>query len=87
MPQGLLRCGTAPTITYPSSNAISRPAFGATSSSMPRKQLGVPRGSIRATVLIETIHAAFEMEEILYELREHAAGTQRGPMGLHLQPD
>jgi malate synthase len=40
--------------------------------------LGVPRGSIRATVLIETIHAAFEMEEILYELREHSSGLNAG---------
>jgi malate synthase len=40
--------------------------------------LGVPRGSIRATVLIETITAAFEMDEILYELREHAAGLNAG---------
>jgi malate synthase len=40
--------------------------------------LGIPRGSIRATVLIETIHAAFEMDEILYELREHAAGLNAG---------
>ncbi len=40
--------------------------------------LGIPRGSIRATVLIETIHAAFEMEEILYELREHSAGLNAG---------
>ena len=39
---------------------------------------GVPRGSIRATVLIETIHAAFEMDEILYELREHSAGLNCG---------
>ncbi|MFN3630811.1 MAG: malate synthase, partial [Casimicrobiaceae bacterium] len=36
--------------------------------------LGIPRGTIKATVLIETILAAFEMEEILYELREHSAG-------------
>jgi len=41
-------------------------------------ELGVPRGSIRATVLIETILAAFEMDEILYELREHAAGLNAG---------
>jgi malate synthase len=41
-------------------------------------QLGVPRGSVRATVLIETITAAFEMDEILYELREHAAGLNAG---------
>jgi malate synthase len=40
--------------------------------------LGVPRGTIRATVLIETIPAAFEMEEILYELREHSAGLNAG---------
>ncbi|MGA9526880.1 MAG: malate synthase A [Terriglobales bacterium] len=41
-------------------------------------ELGVPRGSIRATVLIETILAAFEMDEILYELREHSAGLNCG---------
>jgi malate synthase len=40
--------------------------------------LSVPRGTIRATVLIETIPAAFEMEEILYELREHSAGLNAG---------
>jgi malate synthase len=40
--------------------------------------LGVPRGSIRATVLIETITAAFEMDEILHELREHASGLNAG---------
>jgi malate synthase len=41
-------------------------------------ELGVPRGSIKATVLIETILAAFEMDEILYELREHSAGLNAG---------
>lgn len=40
--------------------------------------LGVPRGSVRATVLIETLPAAFEMDEILYELREHASGLNAG---------
>lgn len=40
--------------------------------------LGIPRGSVRATVLIETILAALEMEEILYELRDHAAGLNAG---------
>src|SRR5207249_3095488 len=43
-----------------------------------QEALGIPRGSIRATVLIETILAAFEMDEILYELREHAAGLNAG---------
>jgi malate synthase len=40
--------------------------------------LDVPRGTIRATVLVETVLAAFEMDEILYELREHAAGLNAG---------
>ncbi|GAA4440464.1 malate synthase A [Actinokineospora soli] len=40
--------------------------------------LGVPRGTIRATVLIETIPAAFEMDEILFALRDHAAGLNAG---------
>jgi malate synthase len=43
-----------------------------------QEHIGVPRGSIRATVLIETILAAFEMEEILYELRDHSAGLNCG---------
>jgi malate synthase len=41
-------------------------------------RLGIPRGTIRATVLIETVLAALEMSEILYELREHAAGLNAG---------
>jgi malate synthase len=41
-------------------------------------RLGIPRGTIKATVLVETILAAFEMEEILYELREHSAGLNAG---------
>ena len=40
--------------------------------------LGIPQGTIRATVLIETIPAAFEMDEILYELRDHASGLNAG---------
>jgi malate synthase len=40
--------------------------------------LGVPRGTVRATVLIETIFGAFEMDEILYELRDHSAGLNCG---------
>jgi malate synthase len=41
-------------------------------------ELGIPRGSVRATVLIENILATFEMDEILYELREHSAGLNCG---------
>jgi malate synthase len=43
-----------------------------------QKALGVPHGTIRATVLIETIPAAFEMDEILYELRDHSYGLNAG---------
>ena len=42
-------------------------------------------GTIRATVLIETILAAFEMDEILYELKDHSAGSELRALGLHLQ--
>ncbi|MDR7302529.1 malate synthase A [Haloactinomyces albus] len=43
-----------------------------------QQELGIPHGSVRATVLIETIPAAFEMEEILYELRDHSGGLNAG---------
>ena len=43
-----------------------------------QKELGIPQGTIKATVLVETILAAFEMDEILYELREHSAGLNAG---------
>ncbi len=43
-----------------------------------QNELGVPQGTVKATVLIETILAAFEMDEILYELREHSAGLNCG---------
>jgi malate synthase len=43
-----------------------------------QEALGIPRGTIKATVLVETILAAFEMDEILYELRDHSAGLNAG---------
>lgn len=45
---------------------------------MAQNDIGLPQGTIKATVLIETIVAAFEMDEILYELREHSAGLNAG---------
>ena len=45
---------------------------------MAQKELGIPQGTIKATVLIETILASFEMDEILYELRDHSAGLNCG---------
>ena len=50
---------------------------------MAQDDLGIPQGTIRATVLIETIPAAFEMDEILYELRDHSAGLELRSLGLH----
>ncbi|SJM69500.1 malate synthase A [Gulosibacter sp. 10] len=46
--------------------------------SFAEEYIGIPHGTVRSTVLIETITAAFEMDEILYELREHAAGLNAG---------
>jgi malate synthase len=46
--------------------------------SFSEERLGIPHGTIRATVLIETLPAAFEMDEILYELRDHCAGLNAG---------
>jgi malate synthase len=46
--------------------------------SFSEQRLGVPHGTFKATVLVETILAAFEMDEILYELRDHAAGLNAG---------
>ncbi len=43
-----------------------------------QEKLGIPKGSVRATVLIETLPAAFEMDEILYELRDHMSGLNAG---------
>ena len=43
-----------------------------------QEKLGIPRGSVRGTVLVETLPAAFEMDEILYELRDHAGGLNAG---------
>jgi len=43
-----------------------------------QERLGIPQGTVRATVLVETFPAAFEMAEILYELRDHAAGLNAG---------
>src|SRR5208337_2248124 len=45
---------------------------------MAQRELGLPVGTIKATVLIETILGAFEMDEILYELRDHIAGLNCG---------
>ena len=76
--EALARAAPGPTSTCRRWRAISRRGCGTTCSSPPRTRSGMPRGTIKATVLIETILAAFEMDEILYELREHSAGLNCG---------
>ena len=68
----------ARTSTCPRWRAISRRGCGTTCSSTPRTRSASRSGTIKATVLIETILAAFEMDEILYELRDHSAGLNCG---------
>ena len=77
---GAERCGAGAgrTSTWPSSSRTTRRGCGTRSSSTARPRSASRAASIRATVLIETILAAFEMDEILYELREHAAGLNAG---------
>ena len=75
------------TSTCPRWSTTSRRGCGTTSSASPRTRSGSRSGTIRATVLIETLPAAFQMDEILYELRDHSLRPQRRPLGLHLLDD
>ena len=77
-PRSCCGAGAGRTSTCPRWRATSRPGSGTTCSPSPQDRLGIPHGTIRATVLIETITAAFEMDEILYELRDHASGLNAG---------
>ena len=68
----------APISTCPSSRATEEARLWNDVFNYAQDELGIARGTIRATVLIETILGALEMEEILYELREHSAGLNAG---------
>ena len=87
--QELLAKGSGPYFYLPKMDnyILLRRGCGTTCSSSPRTSLAVPQGTIRTTLRIETIPAVFEMEEILYELRDHVLGTQCRPLGLPLQRD
>src|SRR5215470_10766213 len=74
----LLARGTAPYFYLPKLESHVEARLWNDVFVMTQDELGIPRGSIRATVLIETLLAAFEMDEILYELREHSAGLNCG---------
>jgi malate synthase len=74
----LLKRGTGPYFYLPKLESHTEAALWNQAFIAAQKALNIPLGTIRATVLIETIPAAFEMEEILWELREHAAGLNAG---------
>ncbi len=74
----LLRRGTGPYFYLPKLESHLEARLWNDVFNFAQDYLGIPRGSIRATVLIETILASFEMDEILYELREHSAGLNCG---------
>ena len=76
--QKLLEKGSGPYFYLPKLESHKEARLWNDVFNMAQDELGIPRGSIRATVLIETILAAFEMDEILYELRDHSAGLNCG---------
>ena len=76
--KALLSRGTAPYLYLPKMESHLEARLWNDVFVHAQQRLGIPRGTIKATVLIETILAAFEMDEILYELREHSAGLNCG---------
>ncbi len=74
----LVEKGTAPYFYLPKMESHREARLWNDVFNFAQEALGLPRGTIRATVLIETILAAFEMDEILYELRDHSAGLNCG---------
>ncbi|ADG05742.1 malate synthase A [Kyrpidia tusciae DSM 2912] len=74
----LLERGTGPYFYLPKMESRFEARLWNDVFNVAQDRLGIPRGTIKATVLIETILAAFEMDEILYELRDHAAGLNCG---------
>src|SRR6266853_3360162 len=76
--QELIARGTGPYFYLPKMESHLEARIWNDVFQLAQKELGIPYGTIRATVLIETIPAAFEMDEILYELRDHSAGLNCG---------
>jgi len=74
----LIRKGSGPYFYLPKMESHLEARLWNDVFNLAQDELGLPRGTIRATVLIETILAAFEMDEILYELRDHSAGLNCG---------
>ncbi len=74
----LIARGSAPYFYLPKMESHLEARIWNDAFKLAQDELGIPQGTVRATVLIETIPAAFEMDEILYELREHSAGLNCG---------
>ena len=74
----LLARGTGPYFYLPKMESHLEARLWSDTFKFAQSELGVPQGSIKATALIETVVAAFEMDEILWELREHSAGLNIG---------
>jgi malate synthase len=74
----LMRKGSAPYFYLPKMESHLEARLWNDVFAFAEECLGIPRGTFKATVLIETLPAAFEMDEILYELREHSAGLNAG---------
>jgi malate synthase len=76
--QRLLESGTGPYFYLPKLESHLEARLWNEVFLLAQERLGIPSGTIKATVLVETILAAFEMDEILYELRDHSAGLNAG---------
>jgi malate synthase len=76
--QELLNRGSGPYFYLPKMESHLEARLWNDVFTLAEQQLGIPHGSIKGTVLIETLPAAFEMDEILYELRDHSAGLNCG---------
>jgi malate synthase len=74
----LVRRGTGPYFYLPKLESHREAQLWNRAFELAQSLLGIPHGTVRATVLVETIAAAFEMDEILWELRDHAAGLNAG---------
>jgi malate synthase len=74
----LVEKGTGPYLYLPKMESHLEARLWSDVFTFAEEAAGIPRGTIKATVLIETLPAAFEMDEILYELREHSAGLNAG---------
>ncbi|QKX57189.1 uncharacterized protein TRUGW13939_04297 [Talaromyces rugulosus] len=74
----LIQRGTGPYFYLPKMESHLEARLWNDAFNLAQDYIGLPRGTIRATVLIETINAAFEMDEIIYELRDHSSGLNCG---------